>query len=111
MGREVDAGAAGWAEADWGFEELGSVRWVELVAVLLGEGVADPGVWGGVVANLVLQDAIERIFVQDVYADVPRGVFLVRGENVLLLGEIVCCLRVPSCLYRVCSEFEHQGSG
>ncbi|KAA6415137.1 MAG: small nuclear ribonucleo (LSM1) [Lasallia pustulata] len=39
-------------------------------------------------ANLVLQDAIERIFVQDVYADVPRGVFLVRGENVLLLGEI-----------------------
>ena len=23
------------------------------------------------------------------YADVPRGMFLVRGENVLLLGEIV----------------------
>lgn len=48
MGREVDAGAAGWAEADWGFEELGSVRWVELVAVLFGEGVADAGVLGGV---------------------------------------------------------------
>ncbi|KAL8805349.1 MAG: hypothetical protein Q9182_002023 [Xanthomendoza sp. 2 TL-2023] len=39
-------------------------------------------------ANLVLQDTIERIFVEDVYADVPRGIFLVRGENVLLLGEI-----------------------
>lgn len=41
------------------------------------------------IANLVLQDTIERIFVQDLYADVSRGIFLVRGENVLLLGEIV----------------------
>lgn len=40
-------------------------------------------------ANLVLTEAIERIFVRDVYADIPRGMFLVRGENVLLLGEIV----------------------
>ncbi|KAI9885994.1 MAG: hypothetical protein M1823_002216 [Watsoniomyces obsoletus] len=38
--------------------------------------------------NLMLQDTVERIFVQEVYADIPRGVFLVRGENVLLLGEI-----------------------
>ena len=41
------------------------------------------------IANLVLQDTIERIFIEDIYADVPRGIFLVRGENVLLLGEIV----------------------
>ena len=40
-------------------------------------------------ANLVLQDTIERIFVADVYADIPRGIYLVRGENVLMLGEIV----------------------
>lgn len=40
-------------------------------------------------ANLVLQETIERIFVKDVYADINRGIFLVRGENVLLLGEIV----------------------
>jgi hypothetical protein len=40
-------------------------------------------------ANLVLQDAVERIFVQNLYADIPRGVYLVRGENVLVLGEIV----------------------
>ncbi|KAF2721023.1 Sm-like ribonucleoprotein [Polychaeton citri CBS 116435] len=38
--------------------------------------------------NLVLQDTIERYFVDDLYADVERGLFLVRGENVLLLGEI-----------------------
>ena len=40
-------------------------------------------------ANLVLQDTIERIFVNDLYADIQRGIYLVRGENVLLLGEIV----------------------
>ena len=40
-------------------------------------------------ANLVLQDTIERIFASDRYADIDRGVYLVRGENVLLLGEIV----------------------
>ncbi|EKD12861.1 LSM domain-containing protein [Drepanopeziza brunnea f. sp. 'multigermtubi' MB_m1] len=53
-------------------------------------------------ANLVLQSTIERIFVPPsstptkpgneyqpgLYADVPRGIFFVRGENVLLLGEI-----------------------
>ncbi|MCJ1372875.1 SM-like, degradation of cytoplasmic mRNAs and positively regulates transcription initiation [Loxospora ochrophaea] len=39
-------------------------------------------------ANLVLQDSIERLFVKDLYADIPRGIFIVRGENVLLLGEI-----------------------
>ncbi|THW61378.1 hypothetical protein D6C77_10566 [Aureobasidium pullulans] len=39
--------------------------------------------------NLVLQDTVERLFAQNLYADVDRGLFLVRGENVLLLGEIV----------------------
>lgn len=38
--------------------------------------------------NLVLQDTVERLFVQHLYADIERGLFLVRGENVLLLGEI-----------------------
>ncbi|KAK3387037.1 hypothetical protein B0H63DRAFT_146889 [Podospora didyma] len=47
-------------------------------------------------ANLVLQSTKERIFVppgsgpngRGLYADVDQGIFLVRGENVLLLGEI-----------------------
>ncbi|EMF17065.1 Sm-like ribonucleo protein [Sphaerulina musiva SO2202] len=38
--------------------------------------------------NLVLQDTVERLFVHHLYADIERGLFLVRGENVLLLGEI-----------------------
>ena len=42
-------------------------------------------------ANLVLADTIERYFVpppHSLYADAKRGTYLVRGENVLMLGEI-----------------------
>lgn len=39
-------------------------------------------------ANLVLHQTIERIHVGTEYGDIPRGVFIVRGENVVLLGEI-----------------------
>lgn len=47
-------------------------------------------------ANLILQSTTERIFAtlpdvdgpRGVFADVSHGIFLVRGENVLLLGEI-----------------------
>ncbi|KAK0841561.1 hypothetical protein LTR03_009829 [Friedmanniomyces endolithicus] len=38
--------------------------------------------------NLVMQDTAERLFVQGLYADIERGLFLVRGENITLLGEI-----------------------
>lgn len=40
-------------------------------------------------ANLVLHKTIERIHVGKEYGDIPRGIFIVRGENVVLLGEIV----------------------
>ena len=40
-------------------------------------------------ANLLLQDTIERIHVGEKYGDIPRGIFLVRGENMVLMGEIV----------------------
>lgn len=43
-------------------------------------------------ANLVLHRTIERIHVGKEYGDIPRGVFIVRGENVVLLGEIVSSL-------------------
>eukprot|EP00041_Stephanoeca_diplocostata_P007432 m.105601 g.105601 ORF g.105601 m.105601 type:complete len:132 (-) comp16877_c0_seq1:470-865(-) len=39
-------------------------------------------------ANLVLQDTIERIYVGDEYGDIERGIYLIRSENVVLLGEI-----------------------
>jgi len=37
-------------------------------------------------ANLVLHCTIERIHVGKEYGDIPRGVFIDRGENVVLLG-------------------------
>ncbi|KAJ3199913.1 SM-like, degradation of cytoplasmic mRNAs and positively regulates transcription initiation [Dinochytrium kinnereticum] len=39
-------------------------------------------------ANLALQDTIERTHVGDCYGDEYRGLFVVRGENVVLLGEV-----------------------
>lgn len=46
-------------------------------------------------ANLVLQDALERIYLPkeneqapERFGEVPRGVFMVRGENVVMLGEL-----------------------
>jgi U6 snRNA-associated Sm-like protein LSm1 len=41
-------------------------------------------------ANLVLTTTTERYFAasRKLFADIPRGTYLVRGENVLLLGEI-----------------------
>ncbi|KAL8899043.1 MAG: hypothetical protein Q9207_006396 [Kuettlingeria erythrocarpa] len=66
------------------------VRMTEKLVLVLRDGKKLIGVlrsWDQF-ANLVLQDTIERVFVEDVYADISRGIFLVRGENVLLLGEI-----------------------
>lgn len=38
----------------------------------------------------MLENTIERIHVGKQYGDIHRGVFIVRGENVVLLGEVVC---------------------
>ncbi|KAH8120354.1 hypothetical protein DFH11DRAFT_1559701 [Phellopilus nigrolimitatus] len=39
-------------------------------------------------ANLVLEDTTERIYHGSTYAEQYVGIFLIRGENVVLLGEI-----------------------
>lgn len=48
-------------------------------------------------ANLVLHRTIERIHVGKKYGDIPRGIFIVRGENVVLLGEVVSLCLLASC--------------
>jgi hypothetical protein len=48
-------------------------------------------------ANLVLEDTVERIYAGNTFAEKWCGLFLIRGENVVLLGEIVGPLP-PSCL-------------
>ncbi|KAG7270625.1 hypothetical protein CRUP_010920 [Coryphaenoides rupestris] len=41
-------------------------------------------------ANLVFHQTVERIHVGKKFGDIPRGIFIVRGENVVLLGEMPC---------------------
>ena len=46
-------------------------------------------------ANLVLQNAVERTFSGQLYIDQPQadgGIYLIRGENVILMGEVVRAL-------------------
>ena len=38
--------------------------------------------------NLVLHYTVERIQIGNRFADVPQGIFVIRGENVALLGEV-----------------------
>lgn len=37
----------------------------------------------------MFHQTVERIHVGKKFGDIPRGIFIVRGENVVLLGEIV----------------------
>ncbi|AGO14261.1 AaceriAFL212Cp [[Ashbya] aceris (nom. inval.)] len=41
-------------------------------------------------ANLILQHCVERIYIPEEgrYGECERGVFMVRGENVVMLGEV-----------------------
>lgn len=40
-------------------------------------------------SNVVLEHALERVIVGKRFADVPLGLYVIRGENVVLLGQIV----------------------
>lgn len=52
-------------------------------------------------ANLLLQDTVERIHVGTQFGDIPRGIYLVRGENVALCGEIDPALEAVQPLQKV----------
>ncbi|RZC89983.1 hypothetical protein C5167_029049 [Papaver somniferum] len=39
-------------------------------------------------ANAVLEGACERVIVGDLYCDLPLGLYVIRGENVVLIGEL-----------------------
>ena len=56
-------------------------------------------------ANLVLEAAVERVIVGNLYAEIPLGLYVVRGENVVLLGELDPALDPPAALRKV-SEAE-----
>ena len=40
-------------------------------------------------ANVILEGAYERAIVGNLYCDIPLGLYVIRGENVVLIGELV----------------------
>lgn len=52
-------------------------------------------------ANLVLENARERIIVGSQFAEVPLGLHVVRGENVVLMGQVDESKDPPSVLTQV----------
>ena len=40
-------------------------------------------------ANAVLEGSCERVIVGDLYCDISLGLYVIRGENVVLIGELV----------------------
>ena len=52
-------------------------------------------------ANLVLERAVELITVGNLYAEIALGLYVVRGENVVLLGEIDPNRETPENLQQV----------
>eukprot|EP00241_Pyramimonas_parkeae_P009747 CAMPEP_0114227254 /NCGR_PEP_ID=MMETSP0058-20121206/1689_1 /TAXON_ID=36894 /ORGANISM="Pyramimonas parkeae, CCMP726" /LENGTH=122 /DNA_ID=CAMNT_0001338077 /DNA_START=168 /DNA_END=536 /DNA_ORIENTATION=+ len=52
-------------------------------------------------ANLVLAEAFERIIVGDQYGDIPLGLYVIRGENVVLLGQIDPARELPEGMTKV----------
>ena len=52
-------------------------------------------------ANLVLEDTVERIYHENAFAENFHGLFLIRGENVVLLGEIVRPILLRKNIYRL----------
>ena len=86
--RKADGLVARWTKVDRSTQELGSIRYGH-GALLMVKFKRYTFSYKRSTGNLVLQDTVERLFAKNLYADITRGLFLVRGENVLLLGEIV----------------------
>ncbi|KAM3321223.1 sm-like protein LSM1B isoform X1 [Capsicum chacoense] len=38
-------------------------------------------------ANIVLEGTLERIMVGNLFCDIPLGLYIIRGENIMLIGE------------------------
>jgi U6 snRNA-associated Sm-like protein LSm1 len=52
-------------------------------------------------ANMVLESAVERIIVGETYSDIQLGLHIVRGENVVLMGQVDPAKEKPAGLTEV----------
>lgn len=55
-------------------------------------------------ANVVLEGALERIIVGALFCDLPLGLYIIRGENVVLIGELVGLTFTPFFFFEVKSS-------
>ena len=55
-------------------------------------------------ANIVLENAVERVIVDTRFADVPLGLYVIRGENVVLLGEMVRIHALTHAQHQTCAS-------
>ncbi|KAF6774837.1 hypothetical protein AHF37_05415 [Paragonimus kellicotti] len=55
--------------------------------------------------NIVIHQAFERIHVEKKFCDVPQGILMIRGENIILIGELNEQTNIEDTLERV-SESE-----
>ncbi|KAF5398774.1 LSM1 U6 small nuclear RNA associated [Paragonimus heterotremus] len=55
--------------------------------------------------NIVIHQAFERIHVERKFCDVPQGILMIRGENIILIGELNEQTNIEDTLERV-SESE-----
>ncbi|KAK1308650.1 hypothetical protein QJS10_CPA09g00076 [Acorus calamus] len=69
---------------------LSSLYFPEKLLVLLRDGRKLLGILRSFdqFANAVLEGACERVIVGDLYCDIPLGLYVIRGENVVLIGEL-----------------------
>ena len=44
------------------------------------------------IANVILEATCKRVIVGDLYCDIPLGLYLIRGEHVAVVGELVYTL-------------------
>ncbi|RQM25564.1 hypothetical protein B5M09_005473 [Aphanomyces astaci] len=52
-------------------------------------GARDDDRGSSCVANIVLEGTCERHVVGNTYCDIPLGLYIIRGENIVLMGELV----------------------
>lgn len=71
------------------FDQFGTVFVCSFICCLLKVEIFSEDVFVICEANAVIEEAYERVIVGDLYCDIPLGLYIIRGENVVLIGELV----------------------
>ncbi|TPP56401.1 LSM1 U6 small nuclear RNA associated [Fasciola gigantica] len=58
--------------------------------------------------NIVIHQAVERVHVGKKFCDIHRGILIIRGENIILIGEVRSDASVEETLERVSEKEIHE---